>query len=263
MSDAAKPSGVFSTLLSVMHWIGVLVVALGGFVIQLGIYLLTFWDKNKTAPGRWYRWMGVAAAKQSLAWRFRIFGEVSDYRPSNTVVVSNHQSQADPFLISNLPWEMKWLGKKVLFQIPFIGWSMTLAGDIALNRGNRDSAKDAMSQCAAYLQRGMPVMIFPEGTRSKDGTLLPFKTGAFRLAIENQSDVLPLAVAGTQNALPKGSWKVGKADARVIMGQPISTKGMTLDDVDALSARVRAEIEALRAQIVPHTSERFLQEAGA
>lgn len=249
MSNAEKSLGGFTTLLSVMHWIGVLIVAITGFIVQLGIFVATLWDKNRTASGRWYRWMGVACAKQSLAWRFRTFGTVPAYRPSNTVVVSNHQSQADPFLISRLPWEMKWLGKKVLFQIPVIGWSMVLAGDISLNRGNRDSAKDAMARCATYLQRGMPVMIFPEGTRSKDGQLLPFKAGAFRLAIENQSDILPLAVSGTENALPKGSWKVGRADARVAVGEPISTKGMTLDDLDALSARTRAAIEALRVQM--------------
>lgn len=249
MANAETPVKNAGTFLSIMHWIGVLVVALGGFVIQLGLFLVSFWDKNKKLPGRFYRMMGVAATRVSPAWSFGIFGPVKAYRPTNTVVVSNHQSQADPFLISGLPWEMKWLGKKVLFQIPFVGWSMTLAGDIPLNRGNRDSAKEAMGKCSEYLQRGMPVMIFPEGTRSRDGKLLPFKAGAFRLAIENGSDVLPLAVSGTHSSLPKGSWKVGHSKARVMMGDPISTKGMTLDDVDRLSDQTRAAIEALLVEL--------------
>lgn len=249
MSNAAAPEKNAGTFLSIMHWIGVVIVALGGFMIQLALYLLTIFDTNKKLPGRFYRWMGVAATRVSPAWSFRIDGKVGDYRPSNTVVVSNHQSQADPFLISNLPWEMKWLGKKVLFNIPFVGWSMSLAGDIPIDRGNRDSAKASMEMCSKYLQSGMPVMIFPEGTRSKDGQLLPFKNGAFRLAIENGSDILPLAVAGTVSALPKGSWKVGMAKARVRMGEPISTKGMTLDDLDRLSEMTREAIEALRADV--------------
>lgn len=250
-----KPSAV----LSIIHWVGVLGVAVGGFLIQSVLFVLTIGDKNRMLPGRWYRRMGVGAANVSPTWKFGIHGDVGDYRPGNTVVVSNHQSQADPFLISNLPWEMKWLGKSVLFRIPFVGWAMTLAGDIPVNRGNRESAKQSMEMCARYLQNGVPVMIFPEGTRSYDGNMLPFKQGAFRLAIENGSDILPLAVSGSMNALPKGSWKTGVANARVVVGKPISTKGMTLDDLDALSAQVREAIEALRREVIPHTSEAALQ----
>lgn len=249
MANAGAPEKNAGTFLSIMHWIGVLVVALGGFVIQLALYLATIFDKNKKLPGRFYRLMGVAATAVSPAWSFRVFGDVGDYRPTNTVVVSNHQSQADPFLISSLPWEMKWLGKEVLFRIPFIGWSMSLAGDIPVNRGDRNSGKKAMQMCANYLKRGMPVMIFPEGTRSRDGQMLPFKNGAFRLAIENGSDILPLAVHGTRSALPKGSWKVGRSKAHVLMGKPISTKGMTMDDVEALSLQTREAIEALAAEL--------------
>lgn len=250
---SSEPKG--DTLLSIATWAGVLFVALTGFWVQLLLFLLTIFDRNRRLPGRMYRKMGWWSAKISPAWHFRVAGEVPAYRPRRTVVVSNHQSQGDPFLISGLPWEMKWLGKKELFKIPFVGWSMVLAGDIALNRGERDSAKSAMAKCADYLRRDMPVMIFPEGTRSRDGELLPFKAGAFRLAIEEQADILPLAVAGTRFALPKGSWKVGRSDGLVTVGEPISTEGMTLDDIDALMARTRAAIEALRATIIAQSSE--------
>lgn len=250
---SSEPKG--DTLLSIATWAGVLSIALSGFFVQLLLFLVTFYDRNRRLPGRWYRLLGWWSAKVSPAWQFRVEGEVPSYRPTRTVVVSNHQSQGDPFLISGLPWEMKWLGKKELFKIPFVGWSMVLAGDIALNRGQRDSAKGAMAKCAEYLRRGMPVMIFPEGTRSRDGNLLPFKAGAFRLAIEEQADILPLAVAGTRYALPKGSWKVGRSNAAVTVGAPISTEGLTLDDLDALMARTRAAIEELRAGIIAGTSE--------
>jgi 1-acyl-sn-glycerol-3-phosphate acyltransferase len=165
------------------------------------------------------------------------------------VVVSNHESQADPFLISFLPWEMKWLGKEVLFRVPFLGWSMRLAGDVPVRRGTRTSVEDAMKTCARWLERGVPVMIFPEGTRSPDGALLPFKDGAFRLAIETGADILPIAVSGTRRALPKHSWRFGLSRARVTVGQPIPTRGRSLDDVEGLKAEARAQIEAMRARL--------------
>jgi 1-acyl-sn-glycerol-3-phosphate acyltransferase len=165
------------------------------------------------------------------------------------VVVGNHESNADPFLVSFLPWEMKWLGKASLFRIPVVGWMMRMAGDIPVERGDSDSAKEAMAACTRWLDRGMPVMLFPEGTRSKDGQLLPFKDGAFRLAIETGAEVLPVAVAGTGTALPKHSWRFGRAEGRVTVGTPLSTAGLTLADVEGLKARARAEIELLRARL--------------
>jgi 1-acyl-sn-glycerol-3-phosphate acyltransferase len=170
------------------------------------------------------------------------------------VVVSNHESNADPFLISHLPWEMKWLGKASLFKIPVVGWMMWMAGDIPVHRGDRDSATGAMARCKEWLAKGMPVMIFPEGTRSKTDELLPFKDGAFRLAIEAQADVLPLAVSGTRRALPKHSWRFATSRGLVTVGTPISTKGMTLADVERLKDLARTQILALRAGLMPHTS---------
>jgi 1-acyl-sn-glycerol-3-phosphate acyltransferase len=170
------------------------------------------------------------------------------------VVVSNHESNADPFIISLLPWEMKWLGKASLFKIPFVGWSMWLAGDIPVRRGEKDSAQEAMNTCARWLDKGMPIMIFPEGTRSKTDELLPFKDGAFRLAIEKGADVLPMAVSGTRRALPKHSWRFATSRALVTVGTPISTQGMTLDDVERLKNMAREQILALRASLVPLTS---------
>src|SRR5262249_24056523 len=90
-------------------------------------------------------------------------------------------------------------------------------------RRQRPGRGGAMAACARWLARGMPVMLFPEGTRSKVGQLLPFKDGAFRLAIETGAELLPLAVAGTGTALPKHSWKFGRAQGRVTVGTPIPT----------------------------------------
>ncbi|NPC70249.1 1-acyl-sn-glycerol-3-phosphate acyltransferase [Corallococcus sp. AB004] len=243
-----------NALLSIWTWLEVALVALVGFFIQLTLFILTFlFDKRRYVAGRCFRLVGVTAAKLTPFWRFGVHGNVPDRVAPNTVVVSNHESNADCFLISFLPWEMKWLGKRSLFKVPVVGWMMSLAGDVSVERGDRDSATGAMARCKEWMLKGMPVMIFPEGTRSKTDELLPFKDGAFRLAIEMQADVLPLAVSGTRLALPKHSWRFATSRGLVTVGTPISTKGMTMDDVESLKNQARAQIEALRASLKPLT----------
>jgi 1-acyl-sn-glycerol-3-phosphate acyltransferase len=238
-----------TAVLSLWAWLEIGLVTLAGFFVQTAVWLVTWpFDRRRLMAGRTFRLVGVVAAKLNPFWRFGIAGPAS--RPvRKTVVVSNHESNADPFLVSFLPWEMKWLGKASAFRIPVVGWMMRMAGDISVERGDSDSAKAAMAVCAEWLARGVPVMLFPEGTRSKDGQLLPFKDGAFRLAIDTGADVLPLAIAGTREALPKHSWRFGRSRGWVTVGTPITTAGMTLADVESLKARARAEIEALRARL--------------
>ncbi len=234
------------TVFTLWSWLAVLLCAATCFVFQVVALPLTYpFDRQRRLVGRSYRWAAIAATFLNPLWRFRIEGPVPKTLPERFVCVSNHRSHADPFIISRLPWEMKWLGKKSLFRIPFIGWCMALAGDIPVRRGNRASALAAMGRCAELVRNGMPVMIFPEGTRSKTNALLPFKSGAFRLAIETQADILPLAVMGTQDALQKHDWRFNRADARVVVGEPISTVGLTLEDMDALRTRVRAALVAI------------------
>ncbi|HSP19860.1 MAG TPA: lysophospholipid acyltransferase family protein, partial [Myxococcaceae bacterium] len=164
-----------TAVLSVWTWLEIGLVTLVGFFVQAALWLVCLpFDRRRLVAGRTFRLVGVVASKLNPFWRFGVAGPVS--RPvRKTVVVSNHESNADPFLVSFLPWEMKWLGKASAFRIPVVGWMMRMAGDISVERGERDSAKAAMAVCARWLARGVPVMLFPEGTRSKDGQLLPFK----------------------------------------------------------------------------------------
>jgi 1-acyl-sn-glycerol-3-phosphate acyltransferase len=239
------------TLASIWSWFAIALVVLIGFWIQLVLFLFTvLFDRRRAVAGRFFRIMAVTAVKMIPSWNFSARRPYPGRIGGRTVVVSNHASNADVFLISHLPWEMKWLGKASLFKVPFLGWSMFLAGDIAVHRGHRDSVGEAMRRCAFWLNRGMPVMIFPEGTRSLDGELLPFKDGAFRLAIETQSQLLPLAISGTYDALAKHSWKFGNAQGRVMVGNPIVTTGMGLADVPALKEAARAQIIAMKNDLV-------------
>jgi 1-acyl-sn-glycerol-3-phosphate acyltransferase len=144
---------------------------------------------------------------------------------------------------------MKWLSKAELFRLPFLGWDMWLAGDIPVERGTARSAVRALQRCRAVLARRVSVIIFPEGTRSKTGELLPFKDGAFHLAIETGVPILPLAVSGTRTALAKRDWRVAPAVAEVRVLPPIETTGMTKADVAALSSRVRDLISRTRLEM--------------
>jgi len=223
-----------------------LTVSVGSFV-ALGLLILTWpFDRTRAVPGRFVRLCAVFVAKLNPLWDFRIHGELPRVRPRKTVVVSNHVSNSDVFLVSHLPWEMKWLAKSSLFWIPFVGWLLSFGGDVPVRRGAKQSIAGAMGRMRWYLDRNMPVAIFPEGTRSETGELGPFKDGAFRLALEAGADVLPVAVIGTRDALPKHSWKFGRAKGRVAVGTAIATAGL---DLEALKTAARAQIEHLRAQL--------------
>lgn len=206
-------------------------------------------DRRRYVVGRFFRLMGVFIVKLNPLWRFSVRKPLPPYRPRRTVVVSNHVSNSDIFLISHLPWEMKWLAKASLFPIPLLGWLMWLAGDVPVHRGERDSAKAAMARLRQYLDLGMAVMIFPEGTRSRTSELLPFREGAFRLAIEAGADVLPIAITGTREALEKRSWRLGPSRGVVAVGTPIATGPGGIEDPAALSNAARAQIVALSAEL--------------
>ena len=119
--------------------------------------------------------------------------------------------------------------------IPLVGWLMHMAGDIKLIRGKRDSIVAAMDACKDRLSKNVSVMIFPEGTRSDDGELRKFKDGAFRLAIETGTPILPLVLDGTHPALQKGDWRFGVADAEVRVLEPVETAGLKMEDLSVLT----------------------------
>ena len=238
------------TLYAVWTWFVVAALSMVGFLI-ISVMRLMIWpfERSRHITGRAIRIVAICIVKCNPVWRFSVYGKLPRRLPERCICVSNHASHTDPFLMSHLPWEMKWLAKSNLFKIPFVGWGMWLAGDIPLVRGSARSAKAAMDRCAAYIRQGMPVMIFPEGTRSETDQMLPFKDGAFSLAIKQQAHILPMAVAGTGTALRKHDWRPDYARGMVIVGDPISTEGLSQGDVKALKEQVRNVIVTLRAEV--------------
>ena len=238
---------LWQTVVSFWAWLVLVVCILLWFPVILVARLLTApFDSGRYIPGLIFRKIAVAMASMNPLWRFRYSGALPQDPRRPYVVVSNHESFSDILLISHLPWEMKWLSKAELFRIPILGWMMWLVGDIPVKRGFGPSAVEAMARCRKVLESRVSVMIFPEGTRSKTAELLPFKDGAFRLAIEAGVPILPLAVSGTSTALRKHDWRFGKSVAEVWVLPPIETTGLQLADVPALKNRVRTMIVEAR-----------------
>ncbi len=198
-------------------------------------------DPAHYATGRIFRRLGSVVTRLNPTWQITIEGEehISDPRHPY-VLVSNHQSNADIPVVSRLPMEMKWVGKKALFDLPIVGWMMRLAGDIEVDRADSRSRARVLITAQEYLEKKCSVIFFAEGTRSRDGRVLPFTDGAFRLAIRAQVPVLPVAIEGTGDALPKQSWKFGApTPIRLRVLAPVETHGLNADDVPLLRERVR------------------------
>src|SRR3954470_17716832 len=243
-------SRLWQSIVSLWTWLVLVFCILLWFPVMVIVRLLTApFDRGNYITGYIFRGIGSTTARLNPLWRFRYSGKIPENPRRPYVVVSNHESFADILLISYLPWEMKWLSKAELFRIPIMGWMMRLAGDIPVKRGFGPSAVEAMARCREVLARRVSVMIFPEGTRSATRDMLPFKDGAFRLAVDAGEPILPLAVLGTGSALPKHDWRFNRSRATVRVLARLDTAGLGPADVPALRDRVRDMIERARQDI--------------
>jgi 1-acyl-sn-glycerol-3-phosphate acyltransferase len=238
---------VSERLLSAWGWVLAVLLCLFGFFYVGAIWLVTApFDPGRYHAGRAFRQLAVVHVALTRLWRFETEGRPPEGPRRPYVVVSNHESYADIFLACHFPWEMKWLSKHTIFKIPVMGWMMRMALDVPVHRGKRESGIAALAECRDRLGRRVSVMIFAEGTRSPTDELLPFKDGAFHLAIETGVPILPVAIAGTRNCMAKHSFVFRHAHAKARVLEPISTKGLTRADLGALRDRTRATIDAAR-----------------
>jgi len=241
-ADSSRDSLLRSTVRSLWVWLSVSLLIL--FWLPL-LAVIRLFDRDPVhyVTGLWFRRLGRMMTKVNPSWRLNIEGEIPSNPRNPYVVVSNHQSMADIPLLSNLPWEMKWIAKIELFRLPYLGWLMKLAGDIPVDRGNRRSGAAMLFRSLHALSMHCSVMFFPEGTRSPDGRVWRFNEGAFHLAIRAQVPVLPVAVEGSYHCLPKKSWRFGPPHTvRIRVLAPVSTSGLTAADASGLALRVRDRI---------------------
>lgn len=173
------------------------------------------------------------------AWRVTIHGRKNIDRDATYVYVANHLSLLDILVLFRLFVDFKWVSKAEIFKVPGVGWNMTLNQYIPLQRGNRDSVVVMMQQCRQALARGSSLMLFPEGTRSATGEMKAFKTGAFELAVGARVPIVPIAIQGTNNALPKHGFVLrGRHHITVTVLPPFAPG----ESVDAATDEARARI---------------------
>jgi 1-acyl-sn-glycerol-3-phosphate acyltransferase len=203
--------------------------------------------------GRLYLWLAHHIWSKQALWLagapLTVKG-LENIDPNKSYVVCvNHQSLLDiPVLYRALPIPIRFLAKKSLFYIPVFGWSLYIAGFIPVDRTVGRKAREALKVAAKRIKQGRSVTVFPEGTRSPDGDIHSFKPGAFIMAIESKCPILPVVINGTFELGPKSAIVVLPHPIEVVVGEPISTEGLTTNDRAALSARTRAAMLDMRTR---------------
>lgn len=170
-----------------------------------------------------------------------IRGTENLFRDKPQILATNHQGAFDILALQAfIPIQFRWVAKKSLFKIPIVGWSMSLAGYVGVDRERAGSAYKSIEDAAEKVKNGTSVLIFPEGTRSPDGKLLPFKRGGFMIAVKSGVFIIPISIKGTKDIMKKGSVLIKPGLIKVVIGQPIAAKDV---DEKVLMENVRKSIE--------------------
>jgi 1-acyl-sn-glycerol-3-phosphate acyltransferase len=185
--------------------------------------------------------------------RYELRGDEYIQRHRAAVYAVNHASNVEPPILFDVLRDLfprlRILYKAELRKLPVLVRAFDLAGFVALERGNRDQSLPAIERAAEALRQGNSFLIFPEGTRSRTGELLPFKKGGFIMALKAQAPVVPIAISGARDAMRKGSFVIRPVTVQVRVGAPIETAGRTIEDRDELVGEVRRQVEALLRQV--------------
>jgi len=207
----------------------------------LGVKRRSLYDWGTQGWSKWNLWAaGTALDVQGI----------EKVPPGPVVYASNHSSMFDIWaLAATLPGSTRFVGKEELERIPLLGPAMRAAGHITIDRAMKKRAFEAYDKAARTIRRGFSAVVFPEGTRSRTGELLPFKNAPFALAIVAQVPLVPVYVHSTFQILPKGGFRLRPRPIRILVGEPIATAGMTPEDRERLRGRARAAILALKARV--------------
>jgi len=209
------------TLQTLLFFLVVLPVMFFGLLIGLVVNLI---DPSGDGFHRMAAWWGRFCRKL-MGITVEIAGE-ENYDPNeNYLIMSNHAGMADiPLILGSIHLNMRFVAKEELGKIPIFGWAIKQGGYVLIKRGQNREALKSLLMASEVLKNGRSVHIFPEGTRSETGNILPFKRGAFMIAQKAHAPILPVAIIGSNRITPKKSLKIRKAKVKLIIGEPIETR---------------------------------------
>jgi 1-acyl-sn-glycerol-3-phosphate acyltransferase len=214
-------------------------------VFGIGSLISSLLDRDGRMQHRfahWWSWMILHTLRLPVT----ITGGEKIGRGRRCVYAVNHISSLDvPLLYHSLPFQFRIMAKKELFHYPFLGWHLRRSGQIPVDPGNARASLRGLNRAIGDIKNGIPLVIFPEGGRSKDGRIRPFMNGPFYVAIKAAVDIVPVALIGTYEVLPMDTFHIKPRPLRVVIGDPISSAGYTLREMDKLAEKVRAAVESL------------------
>jgi 1-acyl-sn-glycerol-3-phosphate acyltransferase len=230
-----------------------------GFIIIFFPLTLILWiavlpfDRNRSVIHWFLMQQSFILVKMIPIWNIKIEGREKAKKGETYVIISNHQSILDTLIINCLRYRFKWVSKIENMKLPVLGWYLRMADYIAVNRGNEESKVEMLEKSLNCLKNGVSVMLFPEGTRSKDMEVALFKRGAFQLAIQAGVPILPLMLEGTGGILPKHGLIFGSGfNITVRVLDPVYPADFKTNNVDELSEvfrmKIASELKELRSK---------------
>ena len=227
-----------------LYSLKLLLIALVTPPICLTIILCSLFDAHgKLGYGVSRIWAWAILKIGGVKLKVEGLGRLDPGRPY--IFIANHQSNIDiPILVQSLPgFQLRWIAKRELMLIPFFGWAMWASGHIVVDRANRAKAMTSLRVARERVRGGISVVIFPEGTRSTGGELLPFKRGGFLLAAKTDAPIVPVTIKGSGRLMPKGDWRIRGGQVEVIVSEPIVLDPHRAGGLNAIVDRVRGIIQ--------------------
>ncbi len=228
---------------SLIAWPVVGLVTLFWTLLIFLLYPFHFWvDPQRVMLHRLACAWGRSLVALCPGVRVRVFGE-EHLAGGPAILMANHQSYTDIPVLSFLPVPFKWMADEELFRIPLLGWAMRLTGDVPVRRGDPKQGREALERAKRWLDQGISMLVFPEGTRSHTGAMGRYQTGGFRLAAETGRPIIPIVLVGTRQFLPRGSWVIRwGVKPQVHILSPIPAPPNSPGEVHRFAQQVRTEM---------------------
>lgn len=253
-SAGAKRLGLADVAANLVLWPSMIVFATICGIVAFGSFPITVWFDRERRVGMWlacvWAWLVLAPLRLFKIWRIEYRG-LEQLPPGFCgVVAPNHTSQFDILVLHASLIQARWVSKTSVFWIPVVGWAMWVIGYVGLKRKEQKSIREMTRRCAKSLETGVPLVIFPEGTRSRDGELQRFKNGAFLIAKLASRPVYPVAVSGTFDALPPGKLLL-RAGVRIVVTflPPIQPEDLEREGPGEVAERCHATIAGALAGV--------------